>query len=327
MVAEQSAESDRGGDMRQRDKKWQNVVRGHFTRHEGLAPEALKERLMGDLKAESKQCDIDGHRIHWIEAGDGPPLVLLHGWTCSGFFWKPIIPRLEGSFRVLAPDLPGHGLSSKEEASYLPEAQATRLLEWLTAIEVDRFILVGHSMGGEIAARMALAAPDRVEGLVLASAIGLKKVWESFPWYGRLSLTPAARMVSNWFFTEKAMTRTNRLFMTGPGRPPYPECTRDIVLTNTNTPDDLKTLTHTTRDGLFQSFLDHRLSEFNLPVLCIWGDDDKVVPLEVGKRYARLLPHSRLAQVPGTGHMLPWEEPDFMASEIIQFTEPMHKKQ
>lgn len=305
--------------MRQRDKKWYHAVRGQFTRHQGLAPEALEAALMGALKAESKQCDISGHCIHWLEAGDGPPLVLIHGWTCSSFFWKPIIPRLKGSFRVLAPDLPGHGLSSKEEASYLPEAQARRLLKWLTAIGVNRFVLVGHSMGGEIAARMALAAPERVEGLVLASAIGLKMVWESLPWYGRLSLTPAARKVSNWFFTEGAMARTKRLFMTGPGRPEYPECARDVVLTNTNTPDDLKTLTRTTRDGLFQDFLDHRLTELNLPALCIWGENDKVVPLGVGERYARLLPHARLAQVPGTGHMLPWEEPDFMASEILEF--------
>jgi len=319
MVSEQSAEPDRGGEMNQRDKKWQHVVRRQFTRHEGLAPEDLKEVLMGDLKAESKQCDTSGHRIHWIEAGDGPPLVLIHGWTCSGFFWKPIIPRLKDSFRVLAPDLTGHGLSSKSEASYLPEAQAHRLLEWLTAIRVDQFVLVGHSMGGEVATRMALAAPDRVKSLVLASAIGLKMAWESLPWYGRLSLTPAARKVSNWFFTEEAMARTNRLFMTGPSRPAYPECARDVVLTNTNTPDDLNTLTRTTRDGLFQDFLDHRLAELNLPALCIWGEDDKVVPLKVGERYARLIPHARLAQVPGTGHMLPWEEPDFMASEILGF--------
>jgi len=306
--------------MRQREKKWQHAMRGLFTRHERLAPEALEAALMRGLKAESKQCDISGHRIHWVEAGDGTPLVLIHGWTCSGFFWKPIIPRLKDAFRVLAPDLPGHGLSSKEEASYLPEAQAQRLLEWLTAIGVDRFVLVGHSMGGEIAARMALAAPERVEGLVLASAIGLKMVWESLPWYGRLSLTPAARKIANLFFTEKAMVRTNRLFMTGPGRPAYPECARDVVLANTNTPDDVKALTHTTRDGLFQDFLDHRLADLNLPVLCIWGEVDKVVPLEVGERYARLLPHARLAKVPGTGHMLPWEEPDFMASEIRGFS-------
>ncbi|BCS97196.1 hydrolase [Desulfoluna limicola] len=308
--------------MSQRDKKWRHIVRGQFTRHEGLAPQTLEAVLMGDLTADTKHCDISGHHIHWLEAGDGPPLVLVHGWTCSGFFWKPIIPRLKGTFRVLAPDLPGHGLSSKGEASYLPEAQAHRLLEWLTTIGVDRFVLVGHSMGGEVAARMALSAPDRVQKLVLAGAIGLEEAWERLPWYGRLSLTPAARKVSNWFFTERAMARTNRLFMTGPGRPPYLECARDVVLTNTNTPHDLKALTYTTRDGLFQDFLDQRLSELNLPVLCIWGKNDKVVPLEVGKRVARLLPHVRLVQVPGTGHMLPWEEPEVMTSEILEFAKP-----
>lgn len=109
------------------------ALRGHFTRHEGLTAEALKERLMGDLRARSRECGVDGHRIHWIESGDGPPLVLIHGWSCSGFFWKPMFPRLAATFRLLAPDLPGHGLSSKGEASYRPEAQAERLLAWLSA--------------------------------------------------------------------------------------------------------------------------------------------------------------------------------------------------
>ncbi|WP_300667658.1 alpha/beta hydrolase [Desulfoluna sp.] len=274
---------------------------------------------MGSLKAESRQADIDGHGIHWVEAGDGPPLVLIHGWSCSGFFWKPMIPLLQSTCRVLAPDLPGHGLSSKDEASYLPELQAKRLLEWLTAIGVDRFTVVGHSMGGEIAARMALAAPERVEKLVLAGAIGLKQVWDNLPWYARVGLTPRVQKIANRFFTEKALARSHRLFMTGPGRPPYPECIRDIVLTNCNTPQDLTTLTRTTQDGLFQAFLDPRLSEIKQPALCIWGELDKLVPLSAGKRCAELIPQARLSQIPGTGHMIPWEEPERMASEITGF--------
>jgi len=307
--------------MRQGYTTFLNAAGKLFTRHEGLAPETLEMALMGDLQAESKTCEVGGHGIHWLEVGDGPPLVLVHGWSCSGFFWKPMIPLLKERYRVLAPDLPGHGLSSKNYDSYLPEKQATRLLEWLSAIGVDRFVLVGHSMGGEIAARMALNAPDRVLSLVLAGAIGLNQVRDELPWYARLGLTPMAQKIARRFFTEKALTRSHRLFMTGPGRPPYPECIRDIVLANTNTPHDLATFTRTTHDGLFQDFLDQRVSRINLPVLCLCGEMDKLVPLSAGEGYARLIPRAHLARIPATGHMIPWEEPERMASEIIGFAE------
>ncbi|VVS93921.1 alpha/beta fold hydrolase [Desulfoluna spongiiphila] len=293
---------------------------GEFvTHHKGLPPETLEKNLMGELQAESKTCEVKGHTVHWLEAGDGPALVLVHGWSCSGFFWKPMIPLLKKKYRVLAPDLPGHGLSSKEHDSYLPEKQAARLLEWLSAIGVDRFVLVGHSMGGEIAARMALDAPGRVLSLVLAGAIGLRQVRDSLPWYARLALTPVAQKVANRFLTEKALAQSHRLFMTGPGRPPYPECTRDIILTNTNTPRDLTTLSQTTRDGLFRDFIDQQAPRIDTPVLCLWGEMDKLVPLSAGKAYARLIPGAHLARIPATGHMIPWEEPERMASEIIDF--------
>ncbi|VFQ44270.1 alpha/beta fold hydrolase [Desulfoluna butyratoxydans] len=295
---------------------------GEFvTRHRGLAPETLETALMGDLEARSTTCEVNDHGIHWIEAGDGPPLVLVHGWSCSGYFWKPMIPLFKEKYRVLAPDLPGHGLSSKEHDSYLPEKQAERLLAWLSEIGVERFTLVGHSMGGEIAARMALQAPERVQTLTLAGAIGLKQVLDRLPWYARLALAPVTQKVINRFLTEKALARSHRLFMTGPGRPDYPECTRDIILTNTNTPLDLATLNQTTRDGLFRDFLDGRATGISLPTLCIWGEVDKLVPLSAGEEYARLIPDAHLAKIPATGHMIPWEEPERMASEIIGFDE------
>lgn len=305
--------------MDQPEKTALRPLRAPFTRHGRLTPEKLEEALMGDFKGESIREAIQGHDIHWLEAGDGPPLVLVHGWSCSGFFWKPMLPLFKDGYRVLAPDLPGHGLSAKDEKSYLPELQATRLLEWLSAIGVDRFFLVGHSMGGEIAARMALTAPDRVRGLVLAGAIGLSQVAEQLPWYARLILSPMGQHIVTRFFTEKNLSRTHRLFMTGPGRPDYPECTRDIVLTNTNTPCDLKALALTTRDGLFRDFLDRRAPEIRTPTLCIWGEADKLVPPSAGEAYARLIPGARLTRIPRTGHMIPWEEPGLMAEEVLGF--------
>ena len=306
--------------MNKLKRKWAGILGKPFTHHPGLTPEALKKTLMGDIDAESKHCEIGGgHPLHWLEAGEGPVLVLIHGWSASGFFWKPLLPLLKRSFRVLAPDLPGHGLSSKDDDSYLPVLQAQRLLEWLTAIHVETFTVVGHSMGGEIATRMALEAPERIERMVLVDAIGLKKVKRELPWFGQLGLKPPLLKLSDLFFSELAMKRTIRLFMTGTGRPDYPEGARDIVLTNANTPHDLATYARTTRDGLFKDFVDHRLAKIRPPVLCLWGTEDKLVPPRIGKIFASSIPDARYTELPGTGHLLPWEEPECMAEKIIEF--------
>ena len=179
--------------------------------------------------------------------------------------------------------------------------------------------MVGHSMGGEIATRMSLEAPERIERMVLVDAIGLKKVWEELPWFGRVGLKPPLLKLSDHFFTEVSLKRTIRLFMTGTGRPDYPEGTRDIVLTNSNTPHDLATYARTTRDGLFKDFVDHRLGEIRPPVLCLWGTEDKLVPPAMGRVFARAIPNAQFTEIPGTGHLLPWEEPVCMAEKIIEF--------
>lgn len=291
------------------------------TQHQQLPLPDLKRELMGDLTATSKTMEVDGRRMHWLEAGEGRPVVLLHGWTCSGYFWKPILPLLQNHCRVLAPDLPGHGLSGKKEDSYLPREQADRILAWLSAIGVESFFLVGHSMGGEISVRMAHGAADRVEGMVLISAIGLTDNPGMIPWYCKLANTSLFRRPSTWFFSEPMLRVSANLCMTGPDHTPDPVCVRDVVLSNTNTREDTNALLLTTRDGLFCEFVDDKLDAMSLPVLCVWGDADLVVPKALGEQYAAALPNAELLVVEGSGHMVPWEAPDVVSGAILSAME------
>ncbi|HEV3375756.1 MAG TPA: alpha/beta fold hydrolase [Thermoleophilaceae bacterium] len=109
---------------------------------------------------------VDGVRLHVAEAGDGPPLVLVHGWPQHWWCWRHLIPRLAPSYRVLAPDLRGFGWSDAPPGDYAKSTFATDLLALLDAEGLDRVRLIGHDWGGYAAFLLALERPDRVQSLL-----------------------------------------------------------------------------------------------------------------------------------------------------------------
>lgn len=112
----------------------------------------------------------DGRRLAWREAGTGPPLLLLHGWCFSSLVFAEALAAFSSDYRVLAPDLPGHGASDPAAAEGFA-ALAADLREWLAALSLDRIRLLGWSMGGQVALELAAAlSPEQVERLLLVAA-------------------------------------------------------------------------------------------------------------------------------------------------------------
>lgn len=137
--------------------------------------ESARRLLLAGLDAEELTVDLAGVATAILEAGDGPPLVLLHGPGEFKERWLRVIPGLSRTHRVIAPDFPGHGRSLTH-----PEGlDADRVFAWLDALLDDRCrdrpVLVGHILGGSVAARYAVARPDRLDRLVLVDALGLAK--------------------------------------------------------------------------------------------------------------------------------------------------------
>src|SRR4051812_41000341 len=108
--------------------------------------------------------------IHWVEAGSGPPLVLLHGLTDSHRTWSRVAPTLARNHRVLMPDLAGHGLSSRPDASYSLAWHAKVIGEWLDSLGIEQTDVVGHSFGGGVAQWLLLERRERVRRLGLVAA-------------------------------------------------------------------------------------------------------------------------------------------------------------
>jgi pimeloyl-ACP methyl ester carboxylesterase len=132
-------------------------------------------------------------RLHVAEAGDGPPLVLLHGWPQHWYEWRDVIPGLAGHYRVLCPDLRGFGWSEAPSHGYDRETMARDIVALLDELEIDRCLLAGHDWGGWIGFLICLFAPERVEKFLalnialpfappsLRSSIDLWRLWYQWP--------------------------------------------------------------------------------------------------------------------------------------------------
>ena len=122
---------------------------------------------------ELQRITIHGHERAYVMTGEGPALLLLHGLGCDHTTWLPVIPDLARHYTVIAPDLLGHGVSSKPRADYSVGGYANGMRDLLTVLNVDKVTVVGHSFGGGIAMQFAYQFPERTERMILVAPGGL----------------------------------------------------------------------------------------------------------------------------------------------------------
>ncbi|MGP0031320.1 MAG: alpha/beta fold hydrolase, partial [Acidimicrobiales bacterium] len=118
-------------------------------------------------------CTVHGYRRAYVRAGSGPALLLIHGIGDSSDSWRPVFKELCKAHTVIAPDLLGHGRSEKPRADYSVAAYANGMRDLLSVLGVDRVTVVGHSLGGGVAAQFAYQFPDRCERLILVGSGGV----------------------------------------------------------------------------------------------------------------------------------------------------------
>ena len=133
-----------------------------------------RERLMDGLPVIERRYQLAGVSTAVLEGGDGPPLVLLHGPGDTALKWLRVIPELVRRYRVIAPDLPGHGSSTVEGGKLTADQVIRWLRELLERTCQEPAVLLGHVVGGAIAARLAASDGDRIARLVLVDSLGLE---------------------------------------------------------------------------------------------------------------------------------------------------------
>nr|WP_185806945.1 alpha/beta hydrolase [Bacillus sp. HMF5848] len=246
---------------------------------------------------------------------DKPVIVLIHGFLSSSFSYRRLIPLLKESYTVLAVDLPPFGKSAKVKNfvySYANMAQI--VIELLQRLQLTQVTLVGHSMGGQIALNIAKQKPDIVKKLILLCSSGyLSKASKPMIYFSYLPFF--SLVIKAWLYSKGTHGNLqNSVFdhslideemLRG-----YEEPFHDESIYHALT----KMLRH--REGDLPA---EDLRTIRTPSLLIWGENDKVVPIEIGERLHKDLPSSHFVSFTQTGHLVPEERPLPVYEHMLEF--------
>lgn len=289
---------------------------------EGLGPAPGHSPALGGVTYRAVQ--IDGLRVNYAEAGKGPVMLLVHGVAGShAIWWDNIRPLAEAGYRVLALDLPGHGDSDKPESiSYDPNAGAALLGRFLAALDVEKAAVVGNSAGGLMAALFALDRPDRVERLVLVAAGGMGRdvTWflrvASLPVFGGLAYQPGLAAIGG--MDRKMMFHKP---------PPFADEFLSELHRVQGLPGSRRAALRSIRSGVNlgglrkERLILDRLPRLEVPVLTVWGENDRVLPVEHAAAVRSALPSSQVVIYPECGHWPQMEKPAEFNRLLVQFVQ------
>jgi pimeloyl-ACP methyl ester carboxylesterase len=285
-----------------------------------------KVPAVGSGEFESWEADLHGHRAIYRTVGEGPPVVLIHGMVNSSRHWKDVALRLADRYRVIAPDLIGHGDSATPRGDYSLGAHAAAIRDLLTAIGVERASVVGHSLGGGVAMQFFWQFPQRVERLALVSSGGLGR--DVSPLLRAAALPGASAAL--WVAAQPRVLDTldrvgERLDARGSGRGVY---VRAVVraLRPLQVPGARAAFLHTLRSvidirGQRVSAQDRLYLLGPVPTLIVWGERDRTIPLEHGRAAHEAIPNSRFVTLPPAAHFPHLEDPEGLAAALGEFFE------
>jgi pimeloyl-ACP methyl ester carboxylesterase len=262
---------------------------------------------------------IHGRLVHVEQAGTGEPVVLLHGFGASTYSWRKVMPGLAAHFRVVAIDLNGFGYTQRPRdlASYTREGQGQLVLDVMDALHIERAHIVGHSYGGGITLWLASRHPERFLSMVLVDS--------SAPTYANdrrsriASLKPLTSLFIRSFVLRPATVRKSLL-----------RSFHDPALV---TPELVQAYFDRIRiEGVIDAYYGLTvpahgpaetvdLAKIGVPALGVWGEDDRIVLLENGRRATARLPHGRFVSIPQAGHMPMEERPEEWLRIVLPFLE------
>jgi pimeloyl-ACP methyl ester carboxylesterase len=275
---------------------------------------------------------IHGHLRAYRTVGSGPAVLLIHGIGDSSQAWRPLMPALAPYYKVIAPDLLGHGESAKPRADYSVGAYANGMRDLLDVLGIERATIVGHSLGGGVAAQFAYQYPERCERLVLVSSGGIGREVSPFL---RMAAAPLAELALppmqwplprlagllmleflKWAGTDLGrdaddLLRAFDALPDGPARGAFKRTLRSVV--------DWR--------GQVVTMLDRCYLAEGMPLLLVWGGHDGIIPTSHAYQAHSAMPGSRLVLFETAGHYPHHTDPARFVAELKDFidtTEPAH---
>jgi len=266
--------------------------------------------------------EIGGERTFYVERGEGPAIVLIHGWSLSVAYWRPVMDHFGPGYRLIAYDLPGMGRSSGGERPY----QFKRLIDDLEAVRetfgLERPLICGHSLGGDVAAQYAVSFHGRAAGFALLDAPGRPNLLINpivafllrigLPLLAKLGVEQPLRVLVpllRVLFFSRAFRRTH---------PGEIRAWRDQFLTS-----EVPAIVNALAAEAYRRVLALELHRVREPTLVVRGAKDLVVSQRQAESFARRIPDARLRVLPGAGHMTPVERPAEVARLVRELADSL----
>lgn len=272
-----------------------------------------------------KTVTVHDQRMAYLDVGEGPPVILLHGFGGSMWQWEHQQTALSAHFRVITPDLVGAGFSDKPEIEYRPDQLLDFLVGFMDALQIPQANMAGNSMGAGLAIGLALDHPTRVSKLILIDGLPPHVMEHLASPSLRRALTTSAPswLVSfgNWLFGGLMLESTLREFVYDPSL--LTPAVLDRSNRNRQRPGQFRApLTVGTNLPLWEQNFAPRIGMITHHTLIIWGEEDRVFPLLAGDMLHRSIAGSTFVPIPKAGHIPQWERPDLVNQELITFIRP-----
>lgn len=272
-------------------------------------------------RAERKTASVWGMNVNYVQAGEGPVVMLLHGLGTSLICWYSNIDALaDAGYTVVVPDLPGNGDSDKpEHLHYDPDSAADFIYDFSQELGLNKFSLVGNSAGGVVASLFALQHPDMVEKMVLVASGGFGR---KVSWFFRIVSVPLLGDLIYRPWLNKKVEITKYLFYRSPAilQELLPEIQRIKEL-----PGSRNAMLRSIRSSINirglrkQGYILDRLKNCSVPMMTIWGAEDIIIPISHAEAARRELPNSVIRIIPECGHWPQMENPDEFNTLVSEF--------
>lgn len=254
---------------------------------------------------------VDGHRIRYLEAGSGRPIILLHGLGGYAEKWIPAMKHLSGICRVVVPDMIGSGLSDKPVADYTPLMYTAFLKGFIESLNIRNPCISGASLGGQVAVEFAVAYPEIPSRLVLIAPAGIMK-----------HSTPAldAYITAALYPRQDSVGHALALMETS-GRDASPKLVASFI-ENMKRPNAKMAFMSSLLCFKNSRNIINILPNIRCPTLLVWGYEDPIIPVSYSSKFLTSIPSCTFVGIENCGHTPYVQYPELIASQISQFMSP-----
>jgi len=267
--------------------------------------------------AKGKFIDLEGRSTHYTEKGEGEPVILIHGFFYDSYMWSANIDSLAEHFKVYAIDLWGGGYSTRELLDYGYQLYAEQVLNFMDGLDIPHAVLVGQSMGAGTAIKFCVQNRERVNKLLLVDAGGMPN---PMPLAGRFFALPKVGEFFLSLNTDKIRMKNLRdIFIHNK------EVITQSYFENVTRFHKIKGTTEASLKILRRDFFDklsdeiHQLGKMDVPIMIVWGREDKGIPLDQGVKMHQILEGSRLEIIDDAGHVPNSERPEVFNQLALSF--------